>query len=52
MFETLTARVATTFGMPDARRVVVGHPLGGTDPDTLLRWADDSVERMITEFMT
>jgi hypothetical protein len=52
MFEDLTARVATTLGLPDCRRVVVGHPLGGTPAATLLAWADDSVEAMIAEFST
>ncbi|HZQ58720.1 MAG TPA: hypothetical protein VFA84_11815 [Acidimicrobiales bacterium] len=52
MFSDLTARVAATLGMPDCRRVVVGHPLGGTPAATLLAWADDSVERMIAEFTT
>jgi hypothetical protein len=52
MFSDLTARVAATLGMPDCRRVVVGHPLGGTAAKTLLAWADDSVERMIAEFTT
>ena len=52
MFADLTARVASTLGMPDCRRVVLGHPLGGTPSETLLEWADDCVERMIAEFMT
>ncbi len=52
MFEDLTARVAATLGMPDCRRVVVGHPLGGTRAETLLEWADESVERVIAEFTT
>jgi len=52
MFADLTARVASTLGVPDCRRVVVGHPLGGTPPATLLEWADASVEAMIAEFTT
>jgi hypothetical protein len=50
MFADLTARVASTLGMPDCRRVVLSHPLGGTPPEVLLGWADESVERMIAEF--
>jgi hypothetical protein len=52
MFADLTARVAATLGRPDCRRVVLGHPLGGTPTEVLLGWADDSVERMIAEFTT
>jgi len=52
MFADLTAQVASTLGVPDCRRAVLGHPLGGTRPEVLLAWADDSVERMIAEFTT
>ena len=52
MFADLTERVAVTYGMPDCRRVVMGHPLGGTDEATLTAWADASVERMVTLFTT
>ena len=43
-FEQLTRTVAGTLGLPDARIVVVPHPLGGTDPATVSAWADDAVE--------
>jgi hypothetical protein len=49
-FFDLTARVASNFGLPDARVVVVDHPLGGTDEATILRWADDAVERAVALF--
>ena len=52
MFADLTARVAATLGMPECRRVVLSHPLGGTPAETLIAWADDAVERMIAEFTT
>jgi len=50
MFADLTTRVATTFAMPDCRRLVLGHPLGGTDEATLTSWADDSVDRLLALF--
>lgn len=50
MFAELTTRVATTFAMPDCRRLVLGHPLGGTDEATLIRWADESVDQLIGLF--
>jgi hypothetical protein len=52
MFADLTSRVAASIGMPDCRRVVIGHPLGGTDDATLLQWADDSVDRIIAQLTT
>lgn len=49
-FEALTDRVAANFGLPDARVVVVDHPLGGTDAETIERWADAAVERAMALF--
>jgi hypothetical protein len=49
-FVDLTQRVALNFGLPDARIVVVDHPLGGTDAETILGWADGAVERAVTLF--
>jgi hypothetical protein len=49
-FVTLTDRVASNFGMPDVRVVVVDHPLGGTDEATVAGWADAAVERAVALF--
>jgi len=46
-FALLTNKVAASFGLPDARIVTVGHPLGGTDEDTIRRWADASVDTVV-----
>lgn len=46
-FEVLTRTVARSLGLPDARVVVVEHPLGGTDPETVLRWADAAVDEFL-----
>lgn len=46
-FETLTRSVASTLGLPDARIIVVPHPLGGTDTTTVEGWADAAVERAV-----
>ena len=43
-FRALTDQVAETMGCPDLRIVEVGHPLGGTDDDTIRAWADGAVE--------
>jgi hypothetical protein len=46
-FESLTRSVANTLGLPDARIVVVPHPLGGSEPATVESWADDALEAVI-----
>lgn len=46
-FAALTDRVAANFGLPECRVVVVDHPLGGTDPDTIVGWADVAVDAII-----
>ena len=46
-FVDLTRRVAMGFGLPDARIAVFPHPLGGTDHDTILTWADAGVPEVI-----
>ena len=49
-FVALTDRVASNFGMPDVRVVIVDHPLGGTDEATVVDWADAAVERAVALF--
>jgi hypothetical protein len=46
-FERLTAQVAASFGLPDARIAVVDHPLGGTAEKVIVEWADASVEAVL-----
>jgi hypothetical protein len=48
-FELLTRKVATSFGLPDTRVVVVDHPLGGTDAATILARADAAVDDVIAQ---
>jgi hypothetical protein len=48
LFEALTRQVAASFGLPDARIVVVDHPLGGTDAATIERRADAAVDEVLT----
>ncbi len=49
-FERLTTQVAASFGFPEARIVVVDHPLGGTSEEVIVQWADASVEAMLALF--
>ena len=49
-FNALTKRVAQNFGLPDARICTVDHPLGGTDEETILSWADAAVDEIIALF--
>ena len=46
-FVNLTNRVVANFGMTGARVLVVSHPLGGTDTETILTWADGAVDRTL-----
>ncbi|MEX2255088.1 MAG: UGSC family (seleno)protein [Acidimicrobiia bacterium] len=46
-FVDLTRRVATGFGLPDARIAVFPHPLGGTDDATIRAWADAAVPEIL-----
>jgi hypothetical protein len=49
-FLNLTKRVAANFGLPEARICVVEHPLGGTDDETIVAWADAAVDEIIELF--
>jgi hypothetical protein len=49
-FNALTKRVAMNFGLPEARICTVDHPLGGTDEQTILSWADAAVDEIIALF--
>lgn len=49
-FLDLTKRVAANFGLPETRICIVDHPLGGTDHDTIVAWADAAVDQMIALF--
>ncbi len=46
-FRPVAATMADHFGLPELRTLVLPHPIGGTDPDTLSQWADDSVDRVV-----
>lgn len=49
-FLALTKRVAQNFGLPEARICTVDHPLGGTDEETILSWADAAADEIIALF--
>ena len=46
-FRPIAATMAEHFGLPDLRVVVLPHPIGGTAPDTLTKWADDAVDTVL-----
>ena len=46
-FEVLTTSAADGLGLPEARIVVVPHPLGGTDQATVVGWAEAAVDRLV-----
>lgn len=45
-FEPIAATMASNFGLPQLRTLVLDHPIGGTAPQTLERWADAATERL------
>jgi len=46
-FAALARQMADTFGLPDARIVVVEHPLGGIDEDAVRRRAEGAVAEVL-----
>lgn len=46
-FVDLTRRVASSLRMPECRIVVVEHPLGDADEQTVLARADAAVEPIV-----
>lgn len=46
-FRPIAETMAEHFGLPELRIVVLPHPIGGTDPDTLSAWADDAVDTVL-----
>ena len=46
-FEPIARTMATSFGLPETRILVLPHPLGGTDEPTLHTWADTATDRLI-----
>lgn len=50
-FAPIAATMSSDFGMPDVRTLVLPHPLGGTDRDTLWSWADAAAERLEALFL-
>ena len=47
LFEALTTSAADSLGLPEARIVVVPHPLGGTDQAKVVGWAEVAVDRLV-----
>ena len=46
-FEPIALTMASSFGLPETRLLVLPHPLGGTDEATLHTWADAATDRLI-----
>jgi hypothetical protein len=46
-FRPIAQTMAEHFGLPELRIVVLPHPIGGTDPETLAAWADDAVDEAL-----
>jgi len=46
-FAALTSKVASAYGLAEARISVVPHPLGGTPEAAIRDWADRAVDRIV-----
>lgn len=51
-FEPIAVTLSASFGLADTRKLVLPHPLGGTDTPTLHEWADAATDRLISLFTT
>ena len=49
-FAPIAATMAANFGLPDARTLVLDHPIGGTAPAVLEQWADAATDRLVELF--
>lgn len=49
-FEPIAVTLSAAQGLADTRRLVLPHPIGGTDPATLHAWADAAVDQLIALF--
>ena len=50
MFEPVAKTLSANFGLAECRRLVLPHPLGGTDEATLHTWADAAADELIARF--
>lgn len=50
MFEPVAKTLSANFGLANTRRLVLPHPLGGTDVPTLHEWADAATDQLISLF--
>jgi hypothetical protein len=51
-FEPIAVTLSASFGLADTRKLVLPHPIGGTDEPTLDQWADAAADRLISLFTT
>lgn len=49
-FEKVASTLAKSFGLPETRLLVLPHPFGGTDEETLDRWAKAASDQLVELF--
>src|ERR1700742_1018723 len=49
-FEPIAVTLSSSFGLADVRKLVLPHPLGGTDEPTLRDWIDDAAAKTVELF--
>jgi len=49
-FQKVASTLSASFGAPQTRLLVLPHPFGGTGEETLRKWAQEGVDRLIALF--
>ena len=51
-FEPIAVTLSASFGLADVRKLVLPHPVGGTDEPTLREWVDEATGRVVSLLTT